>query len=94
MGGFFCLNPGYANPFACKILSAPAKKPDAASAGFKYKGYAIIGTKRYALVQIGQTDFEVLEGSIVQGFRIEKVSETRLDYQVNNQMLSILMDSE
>ncbi len=83
-----------ANPFSSKTQTAKIKNPQKISEIIVFKGFAVIGERRFGLVQIGQSDFEVLEGDEIKGIRIKKVGDDRLDYSVNNENRHILLNSD
>lgn len=96
MIGFFYLylEMALANPFASKLLSTSNNMPITNSETLIFKGFAKIDDKYYALIQIGRTEFEVMEGTVVCGYKILKISEFKLDYQIKDQIKSVVMDSK
>ncbi len=83
----------WANPFSTKVKKQIKQKPQPSVGKIVFKGYAVIGEQYFGFVQIGNTDFEVTEGDVINGIKIRKVTGFRLDYSIDNQRKFILLKS-
>ncbi|MBU2514487.1 hypothetical protein KJ966_24435 [bacterium] len=59
-----------------------------------FKGYIIIDDIIYGIITIGDSDYEVLEGDEIKGFRILNISNIGLDYFHNQRKYHSTLDSQ
>lgn len=75
----------YGNPFQSKIQLEKKEVEKRIEKDIVYRGYVIIDNQLFALISIGNQDYEVLAGEQIGDYKILKVTIDALLYTFNEQ---------